>query len=80
MTAGATASDSPFIQGRNARVYGKTRESCPYSEGSEDRVAWLQAWDEAGADQTSADANQPVEGATGHEAFDKARVESQRRE
>ena len=50
MTAGATASDSPFIQGRNARVYGKTRESCPYSEGSEDRAAWLQAWDEAGTD------------------------------
>jgi ribosome modulation factor len=48
MTAGATASDSPFIKGRNARMYGKTRESCPYPEGSEDRAAWLQAWDEAG--------------------------------
>ncbi|GLS42856.1 ribosome modulation factor [Methylobacterium brachythecii] len=50
MTEGATASDSPFIKGRNARVYGKTRESCPYPEGSEDRTAWLQAWDEAGTD------------------------------
>lgn len=50
MTAGATASDSPFIKGRNARMYGKTRESCPYPEGSEDRAAWLQAWDEAGLD------------------------------
>lgn len=50
MTEGATASDSPFIKGRNARLYGKSRESCPYPEGSQDRAAWLQAWDEAGAD------------------------------
>jgi len=48
MTAGATASDSPFIKGRNARLNGKSRDSCPYPEGSEDGVAWLQAWDEAG--------------------------------
>lgn len=50
MSGGATASDSPFIKGRNARLYGKTRESCPYPEGSQDQTAWLQAWDEAGAD------------------------------
>ncbi len=55
MSAGATASDSPFIKGRNARLYGKTRESCPYAEGSEDRVAWLQAWDEAGRDDQGGD-------------------------
>jgi ribosome modulation factor len=48
MSEGATASDSPFIQGRNARLYGKGRESCPYSEGTQDRTAWLQAYDEAG--------------------------------
>jgi ribosome modulation factor len=48
MSEGATASDSPFIKGRNARLYGKMRESCPYTEGSEDRPAWLQAYDEAG--------------------------------
>ena len=48
MSEGATASDSPFIKGRNARLYGKMRESCPYTEGSEDRKAWLQAYDEAG--------------------------------
>ena len=48
MSAGATASDSPFIKGRNARLYGKPRESCPYAEGSQDHAAWLQAYDEAG--------------------------------
>ncbi len=50
MSDGATASDSPFIQGRNARLYGKTRETCPYSDGSEDHAAWMQAYDEAVAD------------------------------
>lgn len=49
MSEGATASDSPLIKGRNARLYGKTRESCPYPEGSQDRAVWLQAWDEAGS-------------------------------
>lgn len=44
----ATASDSPFIQGRNARVYGKAVSECPYPEGSEDRAAWMQAYEEAG--------------------------------
>lgn len=43
----ATASDSPFIQGRNARQYGKPPSECPYPEGSEDRAAWMQAYDEA---------------------------------
>ena len=47
MSDGATGSDSPFIKGRNARLYGKTRESCPYQEGSEDHTAWMQAFDEA---------------------------------
>ncbi|MDO9425715.1 MAG: Rmf/CrpP family protein [Methylobacterium sp.] len=46
--ATATASDSPFIQGRNARTHGKPAETCPYPEGSADRQAWLQAWEEAG--------------------------------
>lgn len=44
----ATASDSPFIQGRNARNYGKTIEQCPYPEGSDERAAWIQAYEEAG--------------------------------
>lgn len=56
MTVTASASDSPVIQGRNARVNGQTRESCPHPEGSEDRSAWLQAWDQAGADDASSDA------------------------
>lgn len=46
----ATASDSPFIQGRNARLYGKSIAECPYPEGSQDREAWLQAYEEAAAD------------------------------
>ncbi|KQP96631.1 Rmf/CrpP family protein [Methylobacterium sp. Leaf117] len=51
MSDGATASDSPFIKGRNARLYGKQRESCPYAEGSPDREAWMQAFDEASDDR-----------------------------
>ncbi|GJD95627.1 ribosome modulation factor [Methylobacterium iners] len=43
----ATASDSPFIQGRNARLYGKSLAQCPYPEGSEERAAWMQAYEEA---------------------------------
>lgn len=45
--AQATASDSPFIQGRNARLYGKPKSECPYPEGSQDRAAWMEAYDEA---------------------------------
>jgi len=52
--ATATASDSAFIQGRNARLYGKPAESCPYPEGSDDRQAWLQAWEEAGSPEAEA--------------------------
>lgn len=48
MDATATASDSPFIQGRNARLYGKAPTECPYPDGSEEREAWLQAFHEAG--------------------------------
>jgi ribosome modulation factor len=51
MSEGATASDSPFIKGRNARLYGKQRESCPYAEGSPDHAAWIEAYDEAGDDR-----------------------------
>ncbi|WP_336489957.1 ribosome modulation factor [Methylobacterium nigriterrae] len=43
----ATASDSPFLQGRNARLYGKPRSQCPYPEGSGERAAWMQAYEEA---------------------------------
>lgn len=49
MDATATASDSPFIQGRNARVNGQAITACPYPEGSEAREAWIQAYEEAGA-------------------------------
>ena len=45
MNEEATASDSPLIQGRNARLYGKGRESCPYGDGSEEGVGWLQGFD-----------------------------------
>ncbi|MCJ2135692.1 hypothetical protein MKK69_16795 [Methylobacterium sp. J-026] len=45
----ATASDSPFIQGRNARLYGKPVSECPYPEGSEDYAGWMQAYEEAAA-------------------------------
>ncbi|WP_375465254.1 Rmf/CrpP family protein [uncultured Methylobacterium sp.] len=45
--AQATASDSPFIEGRNARLYGKPASDCPYPEGSEERAAWMQAYEEA---------------------------------
>ncbi|MCC0808931.1 hypothetical protein FPV16_22470 [Methylobacterium sp. W2] len=55
MSDGATASDSPFIKGRNARLYGKTRDSCPYSEGSDDHAAWIQAFDEAAGDGSATD-------------------------
>ena len=47
MSEGATASDSPFIQGRNARLYGKQRDTCPYAEGTQDHTAWMEAYDEA---------------------------------
>ena len=43
----ATASDSPFIQGRNARLYGKPASECPYPEGSEEHAGWMQAYEEA---------------------------------
>lgn len=49
MAIAATASDSPLIQGRNARVNGQAKETCPYQEGSEECSVWLQAWDEAGS-------------------------------
>ena len=47
MNEQATASDSPFIQGRNACLYGKPKSACPYAEGSEDYHAWIQAYEEA---------------------------------
>ena len=47
MNEQATASDSPFIQGRNACLYGKPKSECPYAEGSEDYAAWIQAYEEA---------------------------------
>jgi ribosome modulation factor len=54
-TAGATASDSPYIKGRNARLYGKSRESCPYPEGSQDREGWLEAFDAASVPEAEID-------------------------
>lgn len=50
MNEQATASDSAFIQGRNARLYGKSVSECPYPDGSQERQAWLQAFEEAMAD------------------------------
>lgn len=51
----ATASDSPFIQGRNARLYGKPVSQCPYPEGSEERKAWLEAYESETGDAAEAD-------------------------
>ncbi|WP_019903738.1 Rmf/CrpP family protein [Methylobacterium sp. 77] len=56
MSDAATASDSPFIKGRNARLYGQTRDSCPYSDGSDDHAAWMQAYDEAASDVSASEA------------------------
>lgn len=55
MNEQATASDSPLIQGRNARLYGKSVAECPYPEGSEERAVWLQAFEEAVADEPRED-------------------------
>ena len=49
----ATASDSPFIQGRNARLYGKPASQCPYPEGSPERALWLEAFAEDGPASTA---------------------------
>lgn len=40
----ATASDSPVMQGRNAREYGRGVESCPYPEGSPEREGWMEGF------------------------------------
>jgi ribosome modulation factor len=49
---GATAADSPVMQGRNAREYGRGRESCPYPEGSAERQGWLEGFDDLTADDS----------------------------
>ncbi len=54
MNEQATASDSPFIQGRNARLYGKTADECPYPEGSQERKAWMEAYEDATLDDDKA--------------------------
>ena len=41
-TVGGTASDSPVMQGRNARENGHGRDSCPYQKGSLERQGWLE--------------------------------------
>ena len=46
----ATASDSPVMQGRNAREYGRGRDSCPYPEGSAERQGWFEGFDDITAD------------------------------
>jgi ribosome modulation factor len=47
---GGTASDSPVMQGRNARENGHVRDSCPYPEGSPERQGWLEGYDNITAD------------------------------
>ena len=49
-TVGGTASDSPVMQGRNARENGHRRESCPYPEGSVEREGWFEGYDDITAD------------------------------
>ena len=41
----ASASDSPLIQGRNARLYGKGRQACPYGEETQEGKAWLEGFE-----------------------------------
>ena len=48
----ATAADSPVMQGRNAREYGRGRESCPYPKGSAERQGWLEGYDDLTADDS----------------------------
>jgi ribosome modulation factor len=50
-TLGGTASDSPVMQGRNARENGHGRESCPYPEGSVENQGWLEGYDDITADK-----------------------------
>ena len=52
MNEEATASDSPLIQGRNARLYGKPRSSCPYADGSPEQQGWIDGF--TGADAVTA--------------------------
>ena len=52
MNEEATASDSPLIQGRNARLYGKSKESCPYPAGSAEHEGWMDGF--AGTDAVTA--------------------------
>ena len=49
-TVGGTASDSPVMQGRNARENGHGRDNCPYPEGSVERQGWLEGYDNVTAD------------------------------
>ena len=49
-TVGGTASDSPVMQGRNARENGHGRDSCPYPEDSPERQGWLEGFDDITAD------------------------------
>ena len=49
-TVGGTASDSPVMQGRNARENGHGRDSCPYPEGSAERQGWFDGYDNVTAD------------------------------
>jgi ribosome modulation factor len=50
-TLGGTASDSPVMQGRNARENGHGRESCPYPKGSVENQGWLEGYDDITADK-----------------------------
>ncbi len=49
----ATASDQPVIQGRNAREYGKGRESCPYQPGTIEHQGWMDGFDDVTADDST---------------------------
>ena len=49
-TVGGTASDSPVMQGRNARENGHGRDSCPYPEGSVEQQGWLEGYKNTTAD------------------------------
>ena len=54
-TVGGTASDSPVMQGRNARENSHGRDSCPYPEGSVERQGWLDGYDNVTAEAPEAE-------------------------
>jgi ribosome modulation factor len=41
------ARGGPYKEGEDACARGVPRSDCPYPQGSQERVAWLEGWDDA---------------------------------